>query len=107
MHDRNQVCMLKWKRVQPDRGPDVRATSGSFHEYQWKSMTTDQQMGVDVYGFEKEPKTYQTTLTFRGPLEERKAKMDELTNCFEYDVVNLTQDEYGLEAIILTAILMK
>ena len=71
-------------------GDRMRATSGSFHEYQWKSMTTDQQMGVDVYGFEKEPKTYQTTLTFRGPLEERKAKMDELTNCFEYDVVNLT-----------------
>ena len=49
-----------------------------------------QEIGADVYGFEKEPKTYQITLTFRGPLEERKAKMDELTNCFEYDVVNLT-----------------
>ena len=25
-------------------GDRMRATSGSFHEYQWKSMTTDQQM---------------------------------------------------------------
>ena len=38
----------------------------------------------------KEPKTYQITLTFRGPLEERKEKMDELTNCFEYDIANVT-----------------
>ena len=68
----------------------MRATSGYFHEYEWKPMTTDREIGVDVYGFEKEPKTYQVTLTFRGTLNERKNKMDELTNCFEYDVVNLT-----------------
>ena len=71
-------------------GDRMRPTSGYFHEYEWKPMTTDQEMGVDVYGFEKEGKTYQITLTFRGPLEERKAKMDEITNCFEYDVVNLS-----------------
>ena len=71
-------------------GDRMRATSGYFHEYEWKPMTTDQEIGVDVYGFEKEPKTYQITLTFRGPLEERKAKMDELTNSFEYDIVNKT-----------------
>lgn len=71
-------------------GDRMRATSGYLHEYEWKPMTTDQEIGVDVYGFEKEPKTYQITLTFRGPLEERKAKMDELTNSFEYDIVNKT-----------------
>ena len=71
-------------------GNRMRATSGYFHEYEWKPMTTDQEIGEDVYGFEKEPKTYQITLTFRGPLEERKAKMDELTNSFEYDIVNKT-----------------
>ena len=64
-------------------GNRMRPTSGYFHEYEWKPMTTDQEIGADVYGFEKEPKTYQITLTFRGPLEVRKAKMDELTNCFE------------------------
>lgn len=71
-------------------GDRMRATSGYFHEYEWKPMTTDQEIGADVYGFEKEPKTYQITLTFRGSLEERKAKMDELTNSFEYDIVNKT-----------------
>ena len=71
-------------------GDRMRATSGYFHEYEWKPMTTDQEIGADVYGFEKEAKTYQITLTFRGPIEERKAKMDELTNSFEYDIVNKT-----------------
>ena len=71
-------------------GNRMRATSGYFHEYEWKPMTNDQKIGVDVYGFEKEPKTYQITLTFRGPLEERKSKMDELINCFEYDIANVT-----------------
>lgn len=71
-------------------GDRMRATSGYLHEYEWKPMATDQEIGADVYGFEKEPKTYQITLTFRGLLEERKAKMDELTNSFEYDIVNKT-----------------
>lgn len=69
-------------------GDRMRATSGYLHEYEWKPMTNNQEIGVDVYGFEKEAKTYRITLTFRGPLEDRKSKMDELTNCFEYDVVN-------------------
>lgn len=71
-------------------GDRMRATSGYFHEYEWKPMATSLQIGEEVYGFEKEPKTYQITLTFRGKLEERKARMDELTNCFEYDVANIT-----------------
>lgn len=62
-------------------GDRMRPTSGYFHDYEWKPMTTDQEIGAYVYGFEKEPKTYQITLTFRGPLEERKAKMDELGFC--------------------------
>lgn len=85
-------------------GNRMRPTSGYFHEYEWKPMTTDQEIGADVYGFEKEPKTYQITLTFRGPLEERKAKMDELTNCFEYDVVNLTPGRIWFGKAIFTAV---
>ena len=71
-------------------GDRMRATSGYFHEYEWKPMTTNQEIGENVYGFEKEPKTYQITLTFRGLLEERKANMDELIDCFEYDMANKT-----------------
>lgn len=70
-------------------GDRMRPTSGYFHEYEWKPMTTDQEIGADVYGFEREPKTYQITLTLRGKLEERKKLLDELTNCFEYDIANL------------------
>ena len=71
-------------------GDRMRATSGYFHNYAWKPNATDMETGADVYGFGKEPITYKITLTLRGPLEERKNMLDELTNCFEYDVINKT-----------------
>lgn len=37
-------------------GNRMRPTSGYFHEYEWKPMTTDQEIGADVYGFEKRTK---------------------------------------------------
>lgn len=71
-------------------GNRMRPTSGYFHEYEWEPSVTENTIGVDVYGFEKSPKTYKITLTIRGKLEERKNLLDELTNCWEYDVANLT-----------------
>lgn len=47
-------------------------------------------MGVTVNAFEKEPVTYDITLTVRGKEKERKQILNKLTNAFEYDVVNLT-----------------
>ena len=60
-------------------GDRMRPTSGYFHDYEWKPMTTDQEIGADVYGFEKEPKTYQITLTFRGPLEKQNSGSHSMT----------------------------
>ena len=71
-------------------GDRMRATSGYFHEYEWKPSTAEQEIGVDVYGFTKDPKTYQMTLTLRGPLNERKRQLNELTDSWEYDIVNVT-----------------
>ena len=31
-------------------GDRMRPTSGYFHDYEWKPMTTDQEIGADVYG---------------------------------------------------------
>lgn len=71
-------------------GDRMRATSGYFHSYEWKPNATQMEIGDDVYGFSKEAVTYSITLTLRGKLDGRKAMLDELTNAFEYDVVNLT-----------------
>lgn len=71
-------------------GNRMRATSGYFHSYEWKPNATQMEIGDDVYGFSKEAVTYSVTLTLKGKLDERKALLDELTNAFEYDVVNLT-----------------
>lgn len=71
-------------------GDRMRATSGCFHSYEWQPKSTDMEIGTDVYGFTKESVTYKLTLTLRGGLEERKKLSNELTNCFEYDIVNVT-----------------
>lgn len=71
-------------------GDRMRATSGYFHEYEWKPNEADMRIGSDVYGFDKEPVTYKLTLTLRGDLAEQKKLLNELTNCFEYDIANNT-----------------
>ena len=71
-------------------GDRMRATSGNFHKYEWKQNSTEIQFGDSVYGFTKESVKYSITLTMRGKLESRKAMIDELTDAFEYDVVNAT-----------------
>lgn len=71
-------------------GDRMRATSGYFHNYQWKKKVTEAGTGDNVYGFTKESVTYNLTLTLRGLLDERKRMLDELTNAFEYDIVNAT-----------------
>lgn len=71
-------------------GDKMKATSGYFHEYEWKPNATEREMGATVNAFTKEPVIYDITLTVRGKEKERKQILNKLTNAFEYDVVNLT-----------------
>ena len=71
-------------------GDKMKATSGYFHEYEWKPNAAEREMGATVNAFTKEPVIYDITLTVRGKEKERKQILNKLTNAFEYDVVNLT-----------------
>ena len=71
-------------------GDKMKATSGYFHEYEWKPNATEREMGETVNAFTKEPVIYDITLTVRGKEKERKQILNNLTNSFEYDVVNMT-----------------
>ena len=71
-------------------GDKMKATSGYFHEYEWKPNATEREMGATVNAFTKGPVIYDITLTVRGKEKERKQILNKLTNAFEYDVVNLT-----------------
>lgn len=71
-------------------GEMMRVTSGTFHKYEWKAITSKILMGDKVYGFKKEAAMYDLVITFRGDEEERKSRMDELINAFEHDVVKNT-----------------
>lgn len=70
-------------------GDRLRPTAGYFHEYKWKKKSTETGMGDNVYGFEKDSISYDITLTIRGSLKERKRLIDEITNAWEYDIVNV------------------
>lgn len=70
-------------------GAKIRVSQGSFHSYEWKEDAKETENGSKVYGFTKEPKTFTLVFTLRGELEERYAMLDDMTNSFEHDVVNL------------------
>lgn len=75
-------------------GAQMRATNGSFHQYGWSENATQKSKGSAVYGFDRESVTYKLTLTLRGSLYSRKERLNDLTNSFEYDVVNLTPGRF-------------
>lgn len=68
----------------------MRPTDGVFHAYEWTPEVIERKTGETVTGFTKASKTYQITLTIRGKLEDRKALIDDLTDSFEHDVINVS-----------------
>lgn len=68
-------------------GDKMRTTDGTFHSYGWNPEVIKRKIGETVTGFTKESTTYQTTLTVRGKLEDRKTLIDDLTDSFEHDVI--------------------
>lgn len=75
-------------------GAKLRVTSGNFHSYEWSEDATETENGSVVYGFKKGSVTIPITWTLRGTLYDRKRRMDELTDSFEHDVVNLTPGRF-------------
>lgn len=68
----------------------MRPTDGSFHSYKWTPEVIERKVGETVTGFTKASKIYQITLTIRGKLEDRKALIDDITDAFEHDVINVS-----------------
>lgn len=71
-------------------GDRFRATSGTFHDYEWVVKTVSRDIGEKVVKFTKEAKVYQITFTVRGKLDERKEIIDTLTDAFETDIISLS-----------------
>ena len=87
-------------------GKLMRVTSGTFHDYEWKANASKITMGDKVYGFRKESKVYNLTITLRGNETERKERLDDLRNAFEHDVVTKTPGvisfgDYYIECYII------
>lgn len=83
----------------------MRLTGGMFHDYSWNPDSKQTVYGDRVYGFGKESKVYDLVLTLRGAMQERLAKLNELTNTFENDVIKMSPGkiyfgEYYIECYI-------
>lgn len=75
-------------------GEKMRITSGNFHSYEWNEDASETENGSVVYGFKKGPATISLVWTFRGALADRKERIDDLTDSFEHDIVNLTPGRF-------------
>lgn len=75
-------------------GKRMRITDGNFHSYEWAEDAVETETGSDVNSFTKRANTIQLVWTLRGPLEERKEMLDDITDAFEHDVVNLTPGRF-------------
>lgn len=63
-------------------GDKILPSDGSFHKRKW--TVNDEEIIKDAM-------TYNLTLTLRGSLAERKKKLNELCDLFEYDTLNETE----------------
>lgn len=89
-------------------GDRMRVTSGSFHKYAWKAITEEAKYGDTVHGFSKDAIYYQTTLTIRGTLNQRKEFLNELRDSFENDILNMNPGriyfgEYHIDTYITSS----
>lgn len=75
-------------------GEKMRVKSGNYHKYSWGKEVQKSKIGERLLNFTKDPALYGITLIFRGDLEERKEKLDNLRDDFEYDVLNQTAGKF-------------
>ena len=75
-------------------GKRMQITDGNFHSYEWNEDAVETETGSTVYGFNKGPGTISLVWTFRGTLGERKRKIDDITNAFEHDIINLSPGRF-------------
>lgn len=90
-------------------GEKMRATSGNFHSYSWKTKAKEKAYGSNVYGFTKESLSYKLILTFRGDLEDRKKLLDEIGEAFEEDVAKISPGKfyfgkYYIKGYVITSV---
>lgn len=67
-----------------------RTRNADYHDYAWLPQTIQQRFGTRVYRFDKSEKTYTTTLSVFGSLEEKKTYLNLLHAAFEHDIFTMT-----------------
>lgn len=71
-------------------GWPIRIKEANFHQWEWRYQGTEQQYGVDIGRFEKDPCEYEATIYFRGSKAERSEALEAFHEASVYDIVNQT-----------------
>lgn len=71
-------------------GDNLRVTDGSVHQYSFTPVTVASIVGDSLRYFQQKPITYEITITLRGTLEERYARLDWIHDILERDVTQKT-----------------
>lgn len=82
-----------------------RTRTADYQDYSWIPQTIQQQYGANVYRFDRDTKTYETTLSVFGSTAERRTFLNLLHAAFDHDIVTLTpgritHGEYYIECFI-------
>ena len=65
----------------------TRIYEGTLHAYEWDYEGAELPIGENVYGFTRGAATYEITVAVRGTDNEKKFALNNMTNIFEYDVI--------------------
>jgi hypothetical protein len=86
----------------------LRTKSATYTSYDWAPQAINQQLGANVYRFDKNAKTYQTVITITGNETERRQWLNLLHAAFEHDIITMTPGRithgmYYMECYIISS----
>lgn len=67
----------------------IRTKTANYHKWEWRSAGVQQQYGLHLTGFTRDPAVYESKLMFRGTYLENKDLIERLHEDFELDLLTV------------------
>lgn len=85
-----------------------RTRTADYHNYSWKPQVTNLQYGANVYRFDRDVVTYETTMTVFGTLDEKRTFLNLLHAAFDHDIITntpgrITHGSHYIECYIIAS----
>lgn len=67
----------------------LKTRYANYHDYAWYPQQREQQYGSRIFRFDKEPVTYETSISVGGSIEQRKETLNRLHEAFDSDIFSM------------------